>query len=403
MSLGHILLLNTASFLFSGSDLQRSDKDDPIVPWSGFSDDPRWKYLEEFFVRRVKKGIIPSPAQLKNALKKKFPDVPVTAKDYRDIARFRRRWKALAAFSNIGPPKRYMNFVLFRLGNIFVDIAFMPDKLAWHNDRNKCIFVACEAGSQLVFAEPMPSKASASLYGAIRKMCDVAPFEAAHTIWSDREAAIVSRNFQREILLEYGIRFQFLHFRHKAFFAERAIRTIKEKLFALMKLTGRKDWSGELLRNVVLHYNREKAHGTSFRRVDIGSRNYKDFLSEYLEVPGPEDVLGSSEIGRAGLGGTKKDFSKVWKHPINAAVLLYRGGYSETSEKKPLYKASAHGRAGSRVFYVHRHVLKSSNQLSLVPVYQLRTTKDFNGDKSKIKRGYFYNRELVSLEEPLKK
>ena len=129
-------------------------------------------------------------------------------------------------------------------------------------------------------------------------MCEISPFESVHTLWTDRESTFTSPRFRKLILERFGVRFQFLHYRHKSFFAERAIRTLKERLFAVMKLKKTKRWHGDLLKNTVAKYNRGKSHGTSFRRVDISSRNWGSFLKEYLDVPHPDHAL----IARSGDG-----------------------------------------------------------------------------------------------------
>ena len=109
--------------------------------------------------------------------------MPATSKEQRTIRRFRRRWKVLASFANLGPPKRHMSVVLFRLGNLYADILFMGNNLKGFNDMRNCIFVAVELGSQLMFAHPMLDKSSESCMAAIRRMLEVSAFEAPHTIF----------------------------------------------------------------------------------------------------------------------------------------------------------------------------------------------------------------------------
>ena len=373
--------------VISGSHSLVANKEG-LVPWEGFSQDPDWKYLEEYYVRQVKKYRLPTVKELAVALKKRTGKSELTTAQWRTLRRFRRRWLALAAHARIGPPRLYMNFVLFRPGNLFCDVAFMPKGYKGHNDMKNCMFVASEAGTQLCFATPMSGTSMPDFGKAIREMYEVSAFEKPHTLWSDREKALSSKSFQKEMTDLYGLRFQFLKYRHKAFAAERQIRTLKESLHALMELNGTRRWVGPLLQEVVRRHNQGRAHGTSFKRTQVSS-NWNAFLKEFLDVPVPSAVMSASGAESFEIGGHRRYSHLLWPLQTGDPVLLHRSGYSETAEKNSQLKRSVVGKAGRRVFYVHRRLLKSTNQLGLVPVFQLRLGPEVD---SEVKSGYYYPR-----------
>ena len=385
-------------FIFIGPNLQRTPSTwkESQIPWNGFSSQPEWNYLERYFIRSLRKNKIPDDRDLQKALLSRMKVKKLSPFHLKQIKRFRRRWKILASFSPAFTPKKaLMNFVLFKLGNVFVDIGFMPQKFKHQNKGFSCFLVAVEAGSQLIHAIPMKSKASHSCFDAVRQLCEESPFEKIHTIWTDRESTFMSRKFQREIMDAFGIRFQFLHFRHKAFFAERAIRTIKRDLHALLKVNETKTWAFGPLTQIVRAHNRKRCHNTSFRRNQVNAKNWKSFLAEFFDVELPDHMLSLHASKKSSIGGSAKQKKRLWSIPLGQAVLLHRKGYSETAEKGSHVKHSVEGVVGSRIFYVHSHALKSSNQTALVPVYQLRTVEKWAGKKEDLKRGYYYKRYCV--------
>ena len=167
------------------------------------------------------------------------------------------------------------------------------------------------------------------------------------------------------------------------------MRTLKQMIFSLLRLNQTKRWIGPVLDEVVAHYNQQPAHNTRFKRTKVNSANWLSFLSEYLGVPRPSHAMALSGVESQELGGLTKYGSKIWKIPLGTPVLLHRSGYSDTKVKHSKLKRSVVGSAGEDVFYVHAHLLKSSNGLALVPVYKLRTGPN---EDAPLKRGYFYSR-----------
>lgn len=325
------------------------------------------------------------------ALIKQFPNQIIDYKTKKTIKAFRRRWKFLSSFIKAGDPKHYMSFVLFRLGNIFVDIAYFGESVKSKNNGYKYIFVAIEAGSQITWTKPLHSRNMTSLYTAIKTMSQVSPYEKIHTIWSDRESTFLSRDFQRLLKQSFGIRFQFLTTRHKAFFAERHIRYLKERLSMLMGFNDTPVWSQDMLQTVTQNYNRGRAHHTSFRRLDVTAANWPAFLREFYNVPSSRHVYALTTVNASdlGLSLTPQIRRSIWKFPRGTGVLLKRSGYAETKERKQV-KSSIEGNVGSLVFYIFSHHLKANNQLALIPVYRL--ARDPPHQKPRLKTGFYYER-----------
>lgn len=165
-----------------------------------------------------------------------------------------------------------------------------------------------------VFAVGLRRKKMSEFERAVHDLCVNSPFDRLHTIQADKESSLFSASFQAKVRARHGIRLQFLQNLSKSYRAERSIGTIKRHLKTVMDSQdttddplAQKKWV-KFLPMIIKTHNAFPAHGTSFRRDAVNSKNFLDFLDEYHEGEG---------------GATNRDFTlRLNSRSIDSADML---------------------------------------------------------------------------------
>ena len=100
----------------------------------------------------------------------------------------RRNWLFLAVFCNLKKtkPHCFSSHVLFRLGYIHFDLAFM-DKSTYSANKGAVGFVCCcEIATQRIWATPFKRKTTESMENAIRLLIEESPYDVIGKIFCDR-------------------------------------------------------------------------------------------------------------------------------------------------------------------------------------------------------------------------
>ena len=186
-------------------------------------------------------------------------------------------------------PKKYAGMPYPVYGVVFADLGFLYQDWASQNEGNIGFLCAVEASTQQLFAKPFSKKDMSSWDKLIQSIIDESTFGTIKTICIDREPAVASKKFREKIIRERGIKLVFLANRNKAFLAETFIFHLKR---SIAKTTTQrrengdpnwKNWTSRLER-IVKWYNSKKAKGTEYRRKDIKSSNFSQYLNSLFKT-----------------------------------------------------------------------------------------------------------------------
>ena len=156
-----------------------------------------------------------------------------------------------------------------------------------------------------------------------------------------------------------------LRTRMKAFIAERYGKFVKSKLFALMKQNGTRRWI-DYLTPVINEHNRGKISGTHFKRNQIDSSNFFEFMAEKHRVKDFAIFLNSSRIMGSNILN-KKWLKDIFKFQVGDRVLLARKVSPGEKGSFAIKKPSHVGYFSESIYRVYSRELASTKKLSLLP------------------------------------
>ena len=160
------------------------------------------------------------------------------------------------------------------------------------------------------------------------------------------------------------------------------------------KKNRRFNWT-EMLPRFLEHFNSQPSPGTSVPRKDVNKMNYVKVLDAKLGVV-DSTALQNSRVHYPEMLGSQKNINRVFKFKVGDSVILELGAdfertRSETDARKLkksfFEKRSQIGSFGTRPVKVTERMLKSTKDLSLIPVYRL----------SGYGKVWFYERQLVKV------
>lgn len=156
------------------------------------------------------------------------------------------------------------------MSDVQVDLADFQ-KYAEQNNNFKYILVGQDVLSRLFFAAPTKSKASNHMIAAFNRIIKQMP-QAPRTIYSDKGVEFVAGPVKRH-LHSMLIKTRVTQSPDvKAGVAERAIRTLKGRLFKYLGLHETMRWL-DVLPKIVASLNRTKCRTTGMRPIDVGFHN----------------------------------------------------------------------------------------------------------------------------------
>jgi len=171
--------------------------------------------IEKHFQRMAERGIILSANDLVRYCKSENIKCP----PLKELRRFRRKWKSLLMFGKWNKQKtHFMTSSIPKLGLIMVDLAYFKPRLSVFNKNCKYFLVGVDCLSQYLTCVPLTKRTRAAWQIGIEIMMKEYP-TISHFI-TDRDTAVTSKKYQREIFEEYGIRWTHLPIRGKAMKAE---------------------------------------------------------------------------------------------------------------------------------------------------------------------------------------
>ncbi|KAJ8914349.1 hypothetical protein NQ315_011337 [Exocentrus adspersus] len=162
-------------------------------------------------------------------------------------------------------PRR--NTIVKGYGDLWqIDLAIMHT-YARENKGYKYILVVVDCYSRFAWTEAVKTKTGVDVTRAMEKVLKRSDYLPKH-IQSDQGGEFFNKNF-KALMKKYGIIHYSSYSVTKAAFAERLIRTLKDKLYREFSLRGSYKWYGNILQNVVKSYNETVHRATRMRPVDV--------------------------------------------------------------------------------------------------------------------------------------
>ena len=319
------------------------------------------KRLEEHFEANLRKGIVLSAAELEAFCRKKRIDCLPAA----ELKQLRYRWKYSAMHSGTRKrkPLHYMGAAIEKVGNVFVDLAHFRPDLVVANRQCKYFILGVDSLSQKMACYPVPHKTRRWWRWAVLEM-KAKDFPYMSTMYSDRDVAVMSDEFQGEMKREHGVDCVQMLSRNKSFLAEQGIRRMKESLSLALKF-GRQNWV-DLVPTIVARWNRLLVKGTSIRREQVDKSNYWEVLAQRYGAKDPTPLTNTSVMSEF----SPQLAAKLFRHKVGAKVMLSKDANFKL-KTGAFDKKSVAGAFGPGVFVVKRQMLKSNSKLFLSPVYEL--------------------------------
>ncbi len=217
-------------------------------------------------------------------------------------------------------------------------------------------------------AVPVRNKSLESLRNALRTMLETGSISRFRTIISDREAAVLSAKFRREVKQSYGAEVIYLKARNKAYAAELALRHLKTHLSMVIeanKEAGEGDfrnWSKHLDK-VVENWNNRRVKGTNIRRNAVNDDNFYDCVNALWKSPDASMAWNQTSISDWAIPDPKWK-KRIWKFPVGSRVRIQLKALASHS---PFAKPSVRGSYSRDTFKITKRFLKSTRKLILTP------------------------------------
>lgn len=325
--------------------------------------------VRRYFIREVKHGRMRTTRELREYAKKH--KVKISSKE---LSSMRSSWTPTAIRRNVRQrPASFQTFQIGKLGIVQTDFAYFHENWKNWNRGNIgfAVFVCAMTGRLAVI--PLKSRKTESFEESIEAACKGSLFPVVNVLESDRETAILSKNFQARMLEKHGVSFRFMSRFSKAFLAERYIRMVKRKLSTMLETkTGnieRRQWL-EFLQPLVEHHNNQVVPGTTFVRNEVSDDNFHDFLDQ--KYSGSKDPQGYDStltfncrsVDQAAIGQSEWK-KRLFKFQIGDRVLaslksLKVFDKTDKSKTSTFVKASIVGTFSSREFVVEQACLRST-------------------------------------------
>lgn len=161
--------------------------------------------LKAYFLTQLKQGILPSMQQLRDWSAAESVKLPITSK----LKSLRYNWKISAMLSRWQGAKRFMGCSIAKVGVIMLDLAYYMKQHVVKNKQKKYFLVGVDILSGQLACIAVRTKERKDWQWAILEMLKNSYEYISHII-TDRDGAIVSKSFRRELRLKFGISWSFL-------------------------------------------------------------------------------------------------------------------------------------------------------------------------------------------------
>jgi hypothetical protein len=265
------------------------------------------------------------------------------------------------------------------LSDLHVDLGDFQS-LAPKNKGYRYLLVGVDTFSRRVFAMPIKSKSFADVKDGFERLFASMPY-LPQQIFSDRGKEFMSHDISN-YFLEIGVpKYKAEASNIKAAFAERMLRTIKNRLYKYFSEKNTTNWIS-VLPKILNAINHSVCRSTGMRPVDIDEHNASE-IWERLYAPLVRDY-GNHNPAAASSSSSKKMSPPP---PPPRAVLFAKGDDVRISRAKPLFEKGYLPTFSDEVFKID--TVSRSNP----PYFYL---VDSDGEKI---RGRFYQEELLKTSE----
>lgn len=343
----------------------------------------RLSVLERHFLEQLKRGIVPSREALKTFCAARGLSLPSRSK----LRRLRYQWRVSAVFSRWQKPQAWMGASIWKPGVIQVDVAYFMKRHLVQNQQRKYFFCAVDCLSGKLGVVAMVTKNRSDWQRALLFLLTSGQMEISHVL-SDRDGAVTSKAFRKQLRDRYGIGWSFLYSRSHAFRSERMISYCKSKLAMALGFNEKGDfcWTRHV-ESVVSHYNSQLIDGTNIVRNSVNKQNYGSLL---------EQLRGSNDPWMLHNISTSRNFSpwlkaRLWKFREGQKVLLarqadYEAKGQQTKQGGSFFKRSVEGSWAPKVRTITQLWLKDS-KFFVTPTYSLQGLN-----------GKFYENEILPAD-----
>ena len=323
-------------------------------------------------------GLVPSLKRLKQ--KAKELELKISRKE---LSKMRYKFKASALHSKFTRPLHYMGHSMMKYGCLQVDHAEFYPRWRLKNKGARGFIVGVEVLSQQLRCVPVKNKNMESWNEALDSMLSDPKLDGIHTVMSDRDSVATSQRFLKRLEEKYGVDWDYLRSRSKAFKAERAIRFLKSRLAMALKAQKTMNWV-QFVPKIVDDYNAQSVSGTDIPRKSVNRHNYMKLVKQLL---GTHDA--STFVNISDVSAVSGDWGNIFfRFAVGDKVLLareadYQRGHLFKSAAER--KRSVSGPYSDFVYTITSRKLKHNSRMFLTVVYTLSGLK-----------GYFYESELRS-------
>lgn len=167
-----------------------------------------------------------------------------------------------------------------------IDLMIMDTVLPWNKPFRYCM-LALDCLDRYLWAEPMKQKTTKAAAEAFSAILDRAYPRQCAVLRSDSDGAFLGSDFQK-LLKKRGIRLQLALNLFKAAQIERALQTVKNRIYRVFYFRGVMTWP-DILQRVVDAYNHTRHSSTHLAPADVTERDIFDiyFLNYTRRRPPP--------------------------------------------------------------------------------------------------------------------
>lgn len=330
--------------------------------------------------RKLKTGSLPTMVVLLAIAKKKG----ISPKKAREILY---EFKSLNIHSLPNRPQKtrlYHRGTSFpSLGHTQIDFAEFRKELKGYNDRKIGFILAVDQASFRLVALPTKKKDTKSWLKLVEEVVERDPTQTK--VITDRDAAVTTTKFRDYIKDTYGVSWNVLHNRNKAYLAERMIGRVKRQLSIYMNANNTPRWV-DFLEPLIKEHNSTTIPGTSYSPNQITWNNFDHYMGQVNKDPNFQQSLNLAYFNTV-----PPEAVNLFKFTLGDKVRVNRKVYPDLSQRRKLFdKPTVIGTYGENPFVVLArgffYVPKAKGYLRVYTLFDL--------DKETPVPGTFYERDL---------
>ena len=146
------------------------------------------------------------------------------------------------------------------------------DMYSKHNNNYKFLLIVIDCFSKFVWCKPLKTKSAQEVTDAFESVLkENNGKRKPNNLQTDQGREFFNIKFQH-LMKKYEINHYHTYSKKKASIVERAIRTIKEKLFKFFSLNGSYRWRN-IINDLITNYNNTVHHTIRMRPIDVNKKN----------------------------------------------------------------------------------------------------------------------------------